>query len=61
MSAEKAKFHLAGLFRTRVIVSLIGMAAMCLRPEIAIPIASVVGFACGVSFADAMKEKKNGV
>jgi len=53
-----AILRLTGLLRTRVVISMIGMAAMCKHPEIAHWIVSICGLALGVSAIDAFREPR---
>lgn len=55
---KTALIHLTGLLRTRVIISMVGMMAMCKHPEIAQWIVSICGLALGVSAIDAFRETR---
>lgn len=53
------KFRLAGLLRTRVILSLIGLYVMTQHPEIAQWVVAICGLALGVSAVDAWRYKQD--
>jgi len=60
---NKVLFHLSGLFRTRVVLSLIGLYVMYKQPSIAYSVVGIVGLALGVSAVDAarqMRREKDG-
>lgn len=54
------KVRLAGLLRTRVILSMVGLYAMYKQPAIGPWVLGVVGMALGVSAVDAWKGEQGG-
>lgn len=52
--------RLAGLLRTRVILSGIGLIVLCKNPGVGQWVVALVGMALGISAIDAIKGKGNG-
>jgi len=57
---EQILWRLAGLFRTRVIVCMVGLAVMNNQPAIGQWVVAICGLALGVSAIDAWKGGGNG-